>query len=241
MIAEHDLAGPLPCWPLGIRPCVFTTLTAPSFGPVHSRRMRGTTVLPCRPRRDAKVRVCPHGRDISCPRRHGENDPRLGRALHPDCYGCLRGRVPPSGPAGHGGFLRLGALVGRGDLIAGANQGRAHGQAHPAQASKSNLLHTCPLTPRSSAEPQKTVPPGLQLRLCQMSVPADVAGAMNQHEGRHGLRRWSCAQRLRPPPGEAGPEAAVAAGAGVLWVVGALLAVCLDQALDELVDVARLG
>ena len=35
-------------------PCVFATLTAPSFGPVHSRRMRGKTVLPCRPRRDAK-------------------------------------------------------------------------------------------------------------------------------------------------------------------------------------------
>ena len=33
-------------------PCVFATLTAPSFGPVHSRRMRGKTVLPCRPRRD---------------------------------------------------------------------------------------------------------------------------------------------------------------------------------------------
>ena len=26
-------------------PCVFATLTAPSFGPVHSRRMRGKTVL----------------------------------------------------------------------------------------------------------------------------------------------------------------------------------------------------
>ncbi len=34
-------------------PCVFATLTAPSFGPVHARRMRGKTVLPCRPRRDA--------------------------------------------------------------------------------------------------------------------------------------------------------------------------------------------
>jgi hypothetical protein len=26
-------------------PCVFATLTAPSFGPVHARRMRGKTVL----------------------------------------------------------------------------------------------------------------------------------------------------------------------------------------------------
>jgi len=67
-------------------PCVFATLTAPSFGPVHSRRMRGNTVLPCRPRRDAKARRCPHGRDISCPTRHVEDDPRLGRPMCPDCY-----------------------------------------------------------------------------------------------------------------------------------------------------------
>ena len=56
-------------------PCVFATFTAPSFGPVHSRRMRGKTLLPCRPRRDHKERRCPHGRDISCPRRHSEDDP----------------------------------------------------------------------------------------------------------------------------------------------------------------------
>ena len=67
-------------------PCVFATLTAPSFGPVHARRMRGKTVLPCRPRRDSKDRRCPHGRDISCPVRHGDQDPRLGRPLCGDCY-----------------------------------------------------------------------------------------------------------------------------------------------------------
>jgi hypothetical protein len=67
-------------------PCVFATLTAPSFGPVHARRMRGKTVLPCRPRRDAKARRCPHGRDISCPTRHHETDPRLGQPICGDCY-----------------------------------------------------------------------------------------------------------------------------------------------------------
>ena len=67
-------------------PCVFATLTAPSFGPVHARRMRGKTVLPCRPRRDANARRCPHGRDISCPTRHVEADPRLGQPMCPDCY-----------------------------------------------------------------------------------------------------------------------------------------------------------
>ena len=67
-------------------PCVFATLTAPSFGPVHSRRMRGKTVLPCRPRRDTAARRCPHGRDISCLTRHVEGDPRLGRPMCGDCY-----------------------------------------------------------------------------------------------------------------------------------------------------------
>ena len=67
-------------------PCVFATLTAPSFGPVHSRRMHGKTVLPCRPRRDTSARRCPHGRDISCPARHPENDARLGQPMCPDCY-----------------------------------------------------------------------------------------------------------------------------------------------------------
>jgi hypothetical protein len=67
-------------------PCVFATLTAPSFGPVHARRMRGSTVLPCRPRRDHRERRCPHGRDISCPHRHAPGDPRLGRPLCADCY-----------------------------------------------------------------------------------------------------------------------------------------------------------
>ncbi len=71
---------------VSVHPCVFATLTAPSFGPVHSRRMRGKTVLPCRPRRDASQRACPHGRDISCPTRHFEEDPRLGRPMCPHCY-----------------------------------------------------------------------------------------------------------------------------------------------------------
>ena len=67
-------------------PCVFATFTAPGFGPVHARRERGGKVLPCRPRRDASKRACPHGRDISCPVRHSPGDPRLGRPMCPDCY-----------------------------------------------------------------------------------------------------------------------------------------------------------
>ena len=68
-------------------PCVFATLTAPSFGPVHTTRTgRAGRPLACRPRRDAHQRRCPHGRDISCPRHHRDGDPRLGQPLCPDCY-----------------------------------------------------------------------------------------------------------------------------------------------------------
>ncbi|WP_184611062.1 replication initiator [Sphaerisporangium krabiense] len=65
-------------------PCLFVTLTAPSFGLVHTRREQGGKVSPCRPRRDA--RPCPHGRVSSCIARHTGDDPQLGEPLCPDCY-----------------------------------------------------------------------------------------------------------------------------------------------------------
>jgi hypothetical protein len=65
-------------------PCLFVTLTAPSFGPVHSRREQDGKVLPCHPRRDAER--CPHGRVISCTARHGADEACLGEPLCPDCY-----------------------------------------------------------------------------------------------------------------------------------------------------------
>ncbi|WP_169983533.1 replication initiator [Microbispora sp. H10836] len=65
-------------------PCLFVTLTAPSFGPVHTRRQHNRRVLPCHPRRDAET--CPHGRVLSCTARHGAEDECLGEPLCPDCY-----------------------------------------------------------------------------------------------------------------------------------------------------------
>jgi hypothetical protein len=66
-------------------PCVFATLTAPGFGPVHTRRTRGDRVLPCRPRR-RRDHVCPHGVLLSCPRLHGEQDTALGKPLCVRCF-----------------------------------------------------------------------------------------------------------------------------------------------------------
>ena len=66
-------------------PTVFVTLTAPSFGIVHTRRL-GPDGRPrrCRPRRDAPV--CEHGVRLSCAAVHDEDDPRLGEPICPHCF-----------------------------------------------------------------------------------------------------------------------------------------------------------
>jgi hypothetical protein len=55
-------------------PAVFVTLSAPSFGPVHTRPL-GPDGQPrrCRPRRDAPV--CEHGMRLSCAHVHADDDP----------------------------------------------------------------------------------------------------------------------------------------------------------------------
>jgi hypothetical protein len=65
-------------------PCMFTTLTAPSFGPVHVHREKDGKLLRCRPRR--RGGTCPHGNRLSCGKRHTRDDNQLGEPLCPDCY-----------------------------------------------------------------------------------------------------------------------------------------------------------
>jgi hypothetical protein len=66
-------------------PCVFVTLTAPSFGVVHTTRLDAQgRELACRPRRDGGE--CEHGTPMSCPMRHGDEDPRVGQPLCAACY-----------------------------------------------------------------------------------------------------------------------------------------------------------
>ncbi len=63
-------------------PQVFATLTAPSFGAVHTSS--GTL---CRDhRRIREFRRCPHGNPLWCNENHGYNDPAIGQPLCPDCY-----------------------------------------------------------------------------------------------------------------------------------------------------------
>ena len=65
-------------------PCLFVTLTAPSFGVVHTRREKDGKVLSCHARRNAPT--CPHGRVMSCTARHGAEETCLGEPLCADCY-----------------------------------------------------------------------------------------------------------------------------------------------------------
>lgn len=64
-------------------PMVFVTLTAPSFGAVHSRRERHGSARPCRSGRGG---TCPHGQDRTCRLIHEAGDERLGQPLCPDCF-----------------------------------------------------------------------------------------------------------------------------------------------------------
>lgn len=65
-------------------PCLFVTLTAPSFGPVHTRREKNGKTLPCHPRRDGGT--CPHGRPVGCGEHHHPDDSRTGTPICADCY-----------------------------------------------------------------------------------------------------------------------------------------------------------
>jgi hypothetical protein len=67
-------------------PLVFTTLTAPGFGPVHTTRTdRSGGPARCRPSHGTAQR-CRHGRPSWCTAIHAEDDPRLGQPICPDCY-----------------------------------------------------------------------------------------------------------------------------------------------------------
>jgi hypothetical protein len=64
-------------------PILFVTLTAPSFGPVHSRREGEGSPRRCQPiRRDR----CHHGQPIRCYEIHEADDARLGEPLCVDCF-----------------------------------------------------------------------------------------------------------------------------------------------------------
>ena len=66
-------------------PMIFATLTAPSFGAVHTQRTgRDGRPLPFRPRRDAPT--CPHGIKLACNKVHEDADACLGKPICLECF-----------------------------------------------------------------------------------------------------------------------------------------------------------
>ena len=65
-------------------PLVFLTLTAPSFGAVHSSTRPGAQPRPCTV--NAAPGLCEHGRPRRCTEHHDADDARIGQPLCPDCY-----------------------------------------------------------------------------------------------------------------------------------------------------------
>jgi hypothetical protein len=63
-------------------PMLFVTLTAPSFGAVHSRAKSGAG--PCRPFSPSKR--CRHGKPLSCFVHHDIDDDLLGQPMCVECY-----------------------------------------------------------------------------------------------------------------------------------------------------------
>jgi hypothetical protein len=84
LIASGIRGGKGVCPDVAEHPQLFVTLTAPSFGPVHSRSHRPGDNRPCRPRRSGGS--CAHGVALSCLVRHGEDDPVLGEPLCAECF-----------------------------------------------------------------------------------------------------------------------------------------------------------
>jgi len=69
---------------VGTHPRLFVTLTAPSFGSVHTITTRGGCVA--RSRSESQLASCPHGQPTFCRLHHGEKDVFLGRPLCAECF-----------------------------------------------------------------------------------------------------------------------------------------------------------
>ncbi len=72
-------------------PMVFATLTAPSYGPVHTVR-RGAVGGARRCHPHTVGQRCPHGHPMWCTAIHDDTDPAVGQALCTECYD-YRGHV----------------------------------------------------------------------------------------------------------------------------------------------------
>jgi hypothetical protein len=68
-------------------PLVFATLTAPSYGAVHTAKKPGRPGnRRCHPRIGRGRKMCPHGRPTWCMAVHEQSHPAVGQPLCAECY-----------------------------------------------------------------------------------------------------------------------------------------------------------
>jgi len=68
------------------RPQVFATLTAPSFGPVHTSSHRPDLADTVCHAAGSRKKYCPHGKPLWCNANHRSDDPQVGQPLCAECY-----------------------------------------------------------------------------------------------------------------------------------------------------------
>jgi hypothetical protein len=140
-------------------PTLFVTLTAPSFGAVHTRRTTATgRALPCRPRRDRAT--CSHGVELRCDRVHAEDEACLGLPLCLDCYDHA-GQVVWNASVGE--LWRRTTIALRRLLARAARQHRVPpvrlSYAKVAEFQRRGVVHLHALVRLDGADPDAIVPP----------------------------------------------------------------------------------
>ncbi|MEU8269920.1 replication initiator [Sphaerisporangium sp. NPDC049002] len=185
-------------------PRVFATLTAPSFGPVHTRREKNGRVRACRPR--ARDKVCEHGRPVGCHEAHDPRDERLGQPLCAECYDYAGAVLWQS----HAGVLwHRFTLAMRQELaaLAGMSRRAFNSQvrvsfAKVAEYQRRGLVHFHAVIrldgPDGAGEPP---PDWADVRLLVAAIPAAASGVeLDTPESGLGVRRlgWGDQLDIRP-------------------------------------------
>ena len=171
-------------------PRVFVTLTAPSFGPVHTRRVtaRGVTV-PCR-----------------CGDRHHRDDPRVGTALDPDSHD-YTGAVLWQAHAGklwNRFAIRLGRILA-GMLGVRVREFREHARlsyAKVAEYQRRGLVHFHAVVRLDGPDGPTTAPPawitGDALTLAIRDAAGDVSLVVDRPDGTPLALGWGRQVDVRP-------------------------------------------
>ncbi|WP_433892522.1 replication initiator [Streptomyces sp. CA-111067] len=159
-------------------PRVFATLTAPGFGPVHSRREQDGRVRACRPRRAGEC--CLHGVAVGCRERHAVDDRRLGEPLCPRCYD-YAGAVLWQASAGR--LWHRFALELRRELARRAGVSRTQlaesvrlSYAKVAEYQRRGLVHFHAVVRLDGPEGPESAPPGWASTELLSAVVRDAAG-----------------------------------------------------------------